>query len=229
MGALLDLIFPVNCAGCDGPGTALCPACEQRVSRIDPHAACPHCGAPAVGGCAECAGRSFAFAEARCAALLAPPVSRAVVLLKDGCERRYAEPLADLLAATARGWLAPGDVLVPVPASPAAVRRRGFDHALDLARALSARNGAPVVRALASRSGADQRALGREERFANRREAFRLVEGTRLPPSAVLIDDVFTTGATLDAAARVLLTAGMAEVRALAVARSCSRQSARRR
>lgn len=223
MRGLLELVFPVNCAGCDTPGVSLCSACDQKVHRIATSSACRACGAPSAGGvCAECSGRTFAFVEARCAALLEPPVSRAIVLLKDGCERRYAEPLAGLLADTSEGWLGTGDVLVPVPASPAAVRRRGFDHALDLARALSARTRAPVVRALSATSGADQRVLTREERFANRADAFHLRPGCRVPGSIVLLDDVFTTGATLDAAARVLLAAGVPRVRAMAVARSCS-------
>jgi len=221
--ALVDLIFPPRCAGCDRPGTLLCAECRAAVARIEPARACPRCGAPLAPGrsvCAECAGRTFAFDAARCAALLAPPVSRAVVVLKDTGERRYAQVLADLLAECAEGWLAPGDVLVPAPASPAAVRRRGFDHAADVARALGGLTGNRVERLLRASAGADQRALGRDERFENRSGAFRVQCGLRMPERIVLVDDVFTTGATLDAAARVLRAAGAAGVRALAVARA---------
>lgn len=223
MHGLLELVFPPNCAGCDRPGTLLCDACAHKAHLIDPSDACPRCGAPHGNHrCPECAGRDLAFASARCAALLEPPVSRAIVLLKDGCERRFAHVLAGLLAGSAEGWLRAGDVLVPVPASPAAVRRRGFDHASDIARALARTTDLPVARPLIARATADQRVLGREQRFANRLQAFSLAPGARPPDRAVLIDDVFTTGATLDAAARVLLEAGATEVRALAVARSCS-------
>lgn len=222
MRGLLDLVFPPRCAGCDRPGTLLCPACELRLPLIDPSSACPACGAPSADRCPECAGRTFAFSAARCASLLAPPVSRAIVLLKDGCERRYAEPLAALLAQSCDGWLESGDVLVPVPASPAAVRRRGFDHALDLAKALMAETNLPLGRVLISRQSGDQRALGREERFANRADAFSLSRECEVPARAVLVDDVLTTGATLDAAARVLTTHGCSCVRAITVARSCT-------
>ncbi|MBN1192440.1 MAG: ComF family protein, partial [Coriobacteriia bacterium] len=134
MSALLDFIFPPRCAGCDRPGTLLCESCREAVPQIDPSSACVRCGAPMEGArCAECSGSVFAFSSARCAALLEPPVSRAVVVLKDGGERRYAHVLAELLAECGDGWLQAGDVLVPVPASPAAVRRRGFDHAADIA------------------------------------------------------------------------------------------------
>jgi ComF family protein len=219
---LIDFIFPPNCAGCDRPATLLCPSCAERVPRIDPHRACPRCGAPSTGKCRECGGRTFAFSAARCAALLEPPVSRAIVLLKDGGERRYAEPLAALLVGAAQDWLGPDDVIVPVPASPAAVRRRGFDHAADLARALARATGNRLALPLLAQRSADQRVLTREERFANRSDAFRIAPGAELPARLVLVDDVFTTGATLDAAARLLRSAGAIEVRALTVARACS-------
>ena len=236
MRALLDLIYPPRCAGCDLPGTLLCERCTAEIARIDPASACPSCGAPAgvpggvaagasagVARCAECAGRAFAFTAARCAALLAPPVSRAVVVLKDGGERRYAGVLAALLAETAAdGWLSPDDILVPVPASPAAVRRRGFDHVLDVTRALGAETGNRVVKALAANPVADQRTLGRQGRFANRADAFRRARLEVPCGRLVLIDDVFTTGATFDAAARTLVGAAAADLRALAVARSCT-------
>ncbi len=223
MTGLLDLVFPPRCAGCDRPGALLCDACTLALPLIDPGAACERCGAPLAhsgGACVECHGGEFAFSSARCAARLEPPVSRAVVVLKDGGERRYAAVLAELLAGCADGWLGPGDVLVPVPASPAAVRRRGFDHSVDIARALGRISGVCVTRALTSRPAADQRALTRDQRFANREGAFRVRPGAQVPEHAVLVDDVLTTGATLDAAASVLRSAGTREVRALAVARA---------
>lgn len=139
---------------------------------------------------------------------------------KDGGERRYASVLAELIAAASEGWLAPDDVLVPAPASPAAVRRRGFDHADDITRALGALTGHPTARLLDAARTADQRALTRDERFANRMGAFRVRAGVSVPEHVVLVDDVFTTGATFDAASRVLLGARVGGVRVLAVARA---------
>ena len=227
-GALFDFVFPQRCAGCDLPGALMCDRCRGEVRLIDPVSACPRCGAPEASmRCAECSDRAFAFSAARCAARLEHPVSRAIVALKDGGERRYARLLAGLLARAAGGWLGTGDVLVPVPASPAALRRRGFDHAADIARELGALADVPVTRVLASGRGADQRTLGRQERFANRRGAFVLQPGIDVPERVVLVDDVLTTGATLDAAAHVLIEAGARNVRSLAVARSCRRDACR--
>lgn len=222
MGGLLDLAFPVRCAGCDRPGTLLCDSCRSEVAFIDPADACPRCGAPhGRGRCTECGGGQFAFATARCAALLAPPISHAVVALKDGGERRYADLLARLLAETAPECLRDADVLVPVPATPAAVRRRGFDHAADIAGRLAHLSGIRARSILRAAMSADQRSLGRDARFANREGAFRVPPGVCVPGRILLIDDVLTTGATLDGASRALLAAGAVEVRALAVARSC--------
>lgn len=221
MQAILDFIFPARCAGCDRPGSLLCGECRSRLPLIDQGAACPSCGAPTDGCCRECASLSFAFSGARCACLLGPPASRAVVLLKDGCERRYAQPLAELLAEAVRGWLHRDDVLVWVPASPAAVRRRGFDHAADITRCLSRIVLQPSQPLLVARRTLDQRVLDRAARFANRAETFTVHRGAPMPRRVVLVDDVFTTGATLDAAASVLRRAGCAHVRAVTVARAC--------
>jgi predicted amidophosphoribosyltransferase len=109
---------------------------------------------------------------------------------------------------------------VPVPAAPAAVRRRGFDHSADIARHLARLTDTPVQALLKAAASADQRSLGRSARFANREGAFRIAAGVRMPARIVLIDDVLTTGATLDGAARVLRRSGAEDVRALAVARS---------
>lgn len=225
---MIDLLFPPRCGGCDRPGTLLCEACRAELSLIDAAEACPLCGAPDGRlRCVECRGRAFAFSASRCAALLQPPASRIIVVLKDGGERRYARVLADVLATVAGDWLRAEDVLVPVPASPAALRRRGFDHALDLARALVACVGRPVAPVMRCVPTADQRNLGRDERFANRSDAFRLVAR---PPSGrlVLVDDVFTTGATMHAAATALRMEGAEEVVALAVARACTVPTDRR-
>lgn len=223
MHGLIDFVFPPRCAGCDRPGTLLCDDCRDRLPLIAQGEACRSCGAPCSGPCAECRSRAFAFSSALCSSLLGPPVSRAVVLLKDGGERRYAVLLAEILARAATGWLRPDEILVPVPASPEAVRRRGFDHAADITRSLGRMTGMPVARPLVARPTGEQRALGRQERFENRRQAFGPRPGTLVPDRVVLVDDVFTTGATLDAAARVLRASGCADVRALAVARACGR------
>jgi ComF family protein len=135
--------------------------------------------------------------------------------------RSLAPTLAALLRAQAGDLLATADVVVPVPLHGARRRARGFNQAQDLARAL----GPPIVRALRRpRATAAQTALTARARRANVRGAFALAK--RMPAGAiagrivVLVDDVVTTGATLEACAAVLRQAGAAEVRAVTIARA---------
>ena len=120
-------------------------------------------------------------------------------------------------------WSQWADALTFVPASPEALLRRGFDHMERVAQRVAERTGLPLVRTLACKRGVlDQRELGRAERRANRRKSFEIsntCDTCTMPRRVVLIDDVFTTGATLCAATEVLLDAGVKEVRVIACAR----------
>jgi len=219
---LAELLFPTRCAGCDAPGAALCPRCLADVARIDRALACVRCGAP--GGrdeCATCADARYAFRATRCAGVLAGPLARAVVTYKDSGERRLALVLAGLAGDALVGWEGWAEAVTWVPASPAAVVRRGFDHAELLARCLAARLDTHPVRMLLCREGRDQRELGRDARRANAAGAFVARPGLAAPARVLLVDDVLTTGSTMDAAAARLREAGAVEVRAVAVARAC--------
>jgi predicted amidophosphoribosyltransferase len=217
-----DLLWPPRCAGCDLPGSLLCPRCRAALPLIDPADACPRCGAPGGStGCAECGRTSFAFESARCAGTFEPPLSRLVVTHKDAGELRLTPVLAALAAEAAGEWAPWAHGVVGVPASPTAWRRRGFDHGALLAAAFACVTGVPALDLLEAGVRRDQRGLAREQRRSNARASLRAVPGAAVPRRVLLIDDVFTTGATLDAAARALLDAGAVQVRAVAVARTC--------
>ena len=163
------------------------------------------------------------------AASFEDPVPRIVRAYKDGGERRLAPLIADLLLDTAEhaervaperygGILSAADAITFVPVTAEAFRRRGFDHMEDVARAFSGRSGTPLVDALIKHGRADQRALGRAGRMAAGRDGYEVaaeVGGKHL----LLLDDVITTGATMNAATSALLAAGAARVDALALAR----------
>jgi len=220
--AAADLLWPLRCAGCDLPGSLLCDRCRAELAIIDGAEACPRCGAPdGAHGCAECGRSDLSFQRGRCAGVFEWPLDRMVRLHKDAGELRLTAELARLSAGAAGEWSAWAQAVVPVPASPGAVARRGFDHGALLAAEFAHLTGVPALDALRARPRRDQRGLDRARRAANARASIVAVTGVTVPPRVLVIDDVFTTGATLDAATLALACAGAREVRVLAVARAC--------
>ena len=230
--ALVSLFFPPHCANCGADtvrGEHVCEACADKARRIEAPF-CRRCSEPFEGAidgefeCANCGDRELHF---DCA--VAPYLSRGVVRefihrFKYDRERFLRQPLAAWLAdalTDARLQSPPIDALVPVPLHPTRFRERGFNQAALLAELLSARAGVPVLECLQrTRYTTTQTRLDRHERMENLRNAFRVrhiaaVQSRHL----LLVDDVFTTGSTVDECARVLRLAGAASVRVVTVAR----------
>ncbi len=150
----------------------------------------------------------------------AGPVRALVTALKFDGALALADLMAAQMAAAAPADLVgKGAVLVPVPAHPAHTRHRGFDQAQRLARALASRTGLPLNACL-SRSGPDERQLGTSRRTRTRPGRLAIQATGPVPPHPLLVDDVHTTGATLDAAARALRAAGANQVSAVTYART---------
>lgn len=220
--AVAEVLWPARCAGCDLPGSLLCDGCRAELAIIERREACPRCGAPdGAHGCAECGRSDLAFEQGRCAGVFEWPLDRMVRLHKDAGELRLTGELARLAADAAGEWSSWAQAVVPVPASPGAVARRGFDHGALLAAEFAHLTGVPALDALRARPRRDQRGLDRDSRSANARASIVAFAGVAVPSRVVVLDDVFTTGATLDAAALALTGAGAREVRVLAVARAC--------
>jgi predicted amidophosphoribosyltransferase len=219
---LAEIIAPTRCAGCELPGALLCDRCRTALPLIDPTLACARCGAPGgVTWCGECCDAEYGFATVRCAGVHEPPLSRLVTVYKDAGDLRIAPLLAEILTGAIGDWVGWADAVVPVPPSPAAVARRGFDHTARVAAESGHLLGVPAYDALACRPRRDQRRLSRRKRLTNAAGSIVALPGVVPPRHVLLIDDVFTTGATLDAAARALLDAGAREVRAMTVGRAC--------
>jgi ComF family protein len=198
--SVLDLLVPPRCLACGAPGGDLCGACRRTLPWLaDPRVAAPRAS----------------FSEAWAPLAHEGPARQLVVALKFRAATRAAHVMAAHLA---QHRFAPGEVLVPVPTHPLRRRHRGFDHAVVLARALSRRNGVEVVECL-RRGGSAERQLGSSR--SRRLQAGRIALEVRgaAPQSAVLVDDVHTTGATLEAAARALKAAGSRNVRAVTYTR----------
>ena len=230
----LGLLYPENCQLCrDEPATAregfVGPRCGRQVRFIE-RPFCERCGLPFAGDltapfeCSNCREMELHFSAARSAVAARGVVLEAIHRYKYQ-RARWIEPfLAGLLLRAALPALRgqPWDVIVPVPLHPLKQREREFNQAEQLARCLGVAADIPVNKNLLRRvvSTSTQTRLTRQERVANVRGAFALCRGAGLDGERViLVDDVFTTGATTSACAETLMAAGAAEVCVWTVAR----------
>jgi ComF family protein len=217
-------LLPLRCVVCGGAGEDLdlCAACRTALPWNE--RACRRCGLAVAGDaedCGACRLRPPPFTRVQCPLRYAFPVDRLVPRFKFHGDLAAGEVLATLVH-----WgLDPADrpqALVPVPLHRARLRERGYDQALELARALARLGGPPVqggaLRRL--RATAAQSRLGAGARRGNLRGAFGLRPGYELPAHVALVDDVMTTGATLAECAAVLLDAGVQRVDAWCIARA---------
>ena len=225
LAALERWLLPGECLLCQAPaGEAgadplICAPCRARWHRL-PEPQCPRCGQPLVTGivCRICAVWPAGLAGIRSAVWLDEPARRAVHLLKYQGWWRVSESLALAM----RRCLDPGGpgTLIPIPLGPARLRARGYNQSAVLARALGKLVGAPVAEDVLARrrDTKTQTALTPEARAANLAGAFQARHTP--PPLSVLVDDVFTTGATLAEAAAALFAAGATRVTAVTFARA---------
>ncbi|HUZ03574.1 MAG TPA: ComF family protein [Thermomicrobiaceae bacterium] len=223
--AVDELLFPPTCAGCGTRGVWLCEDCARGLRAV-PLPTC-RCGRPAFYGssvCAICADWPDAVGAVRAAFVFEGPVRDSIHRFKYRRERARGQFLGTLLAEFALTVAAknavPADIVVPMPLYAARERERGFNQAEVLARPVAERLEIPVRRALQRTiETRSQVGLGFEERQRNVQHAFKCLAGAVEGAGVLVIDDVVTTGATFEAAARALLTAGAVRVDGLALAR----------
>lgn len=235
---ILDLIYPQSCAICGvglTHGRALCDDCGRDLPRLE-EPFCGICGEMFQGrvdgpfSCPNCQDLKFSFAFARPALAHDARTLDLIHRLKYGRQIHLARELGHLASeAFADQRLAPALEerwpLVPVPLHRSRLRHRHFNQAAEISRTLAARTGLPVLHALRRIRRTDtQTQLSRKERLANLRGAFVITrQGLRSIESAtggvVLVDDVLTTGSTVNECAKVLRSAGFSEVVVVTVMR----------
>jgi ComF family protein len=242
--SLLSVLLAPACLACatpldrplDGP---VCPACWNAIPPLSPPL-CDVCGDVlstwrvldrVAGTCARCRRHRLPITRLRAAGAYDGVLRQVLHSLKYEGRRTLAVPLGGLMRERGADALLGADIVVPVPLHWRRAQARGFNQADDLAATL----GLPLVRALRRvRPTSPQYGLTTVARLRNVRGAFApprraLIFGRRHDPRlvdacVVLVDDVCTTGATLQSCAEVLLEGGAREVRALTAARALSRQ-----
>jgi predicted amidophosphoribosyltransferase len=215
----LDLILPRRCVSCRAVGTHLCTSCRGAMRRLGAPL-CERCGAPTawpVARCTECSGRRLAFVRARAAVAYDGVVRLVVAAWKERGLRGLASVAAAVVVEVVQRPA--GAVLAFVPPDGERSRERGHHPPARLAAELAQEWDLPVERLLArTRRLRRQRGLGVAARRRNVRGAFAAVG--RSPPFVALVDDVYTTGATVNAAASALRAAGARRVAVVTFARA---------
>lgn len=228
--SLLDLILPSACESCRSPVAwntgvpSLCPPCRAAVA-LPTAGHCPLCDSrtPARDWlCASCRLRPPSFDSLHALWLYQPPIDAVLRAFKFSRRSTLAPHLADRLAQRFDYELGTTDAIVPLPLHWRRRWWRGYDQADLLAREVATRAGRPYLAALRRRHATrPQSMLPRAERRLNLKGAFAIRSGMRTVPRCVaLIDDVATTGSSLDAASHELKAAGIDQVKAFVLART---------
>lgn len=224
----LDLLFPPRCVGCQRNGHLLCPACLQTMQPLDPPF-CQHCGLPPGTThdiCLSCQHHQLLLQGVRSVHLYRGALHNAIHALKYQGQQRLAEPLGLLLARAFMHYGMRADALIPLPLHAQRQQQRGYNQATLLARICAAHLKVPCLEdvVIRPRSTHVQVGLNAWQRQQNVYGAFALAPGARTGTLAnatlVLIDDVCTTGATLEACAAPLYAAGIRAIWGLVLGRS---------
>lgn len=232
--SLLDVLLPPLCHLCkefipDAGEVHICDSCRRGLPLVGP-SRCTICGIPfaGVGGshpCGDCLAAPPGYDAAAAPLLYEAPVSGLIHDYKYRHQTHLRRPLALLALEGEAGFLADSipDLIMPVPLHRCRLGQRGFNQALLMAELVAARLQRPLVRRELQRIRPTQPQIGlsADERRHNVRGAFALGRPDRVAGRRILlVDDVLTTGSTVDECARVLKRAGAESVRVLTAARA---------
>lgn len=219
---IADMIYPRICPVCghivSKRGHDICPQCEEKLSFIgNDH--CMKCGKPVEEDeefCGDCAGASHVYDEGRAALLYDTYMSRSIYRFKYGGKQEfagfYARAICERLESKIKSWNV--DAIVPVPVHKERLKKRGYNQAELIAKQMSKRLGIPVRSDLVTRQKGTlaQKNLSARDRQNNLKKAFKVTGNVVKLDSVLIVDDIYTTGATVDAMAGCLKGAGIRRV-----------------
>ena len=224
---IVDFILPPHCVSCNKLGQLFCAECQAKIVWMEPPL-CSSCGRENVTRnrlCSICKSHQHSSLHfIRATTLFAPPITEIVHHLKYYNSFALARPLAELMARAWATWIPENtiDLIIPVPLHPEREQTRGYNQSALLAYHLSHMVRRPYDESVLQRirQTQPQARLNATERKTNVLGAFEFNRGDIAHKHILLIDDVCTTGATLEAAATSLLHAGAKRVSAYCLARA---------
>lgn len=232
--SLLDFIYPPRCLLCTSylrgeKAGELCGQCSSKVRYVQ-KPICYRCGKPFFHEyegdslCGECIVRKRYFGKARSVAFYRGTIRDAVHCLKYRLKRCLSVPLGLLMVQRASSFIERKEyqVIMPVPLHPKRLKERGFNQALSLAQVLGKHGDIPLDRynLVRKRYTKSQVGLSERERRKNVRDAFSIVNKSKVNQKVILlVDDVYTSGTTVNECSKVLMNAGAQRVDVLTLAR----------
>ena len=219
----VDSFFPKQCVGCGKVGAFLCPICKEKLPKLLPPI-CPKCGRPQASGmlCPSCWQRQSEFDGIRSPFRFDEVMRKAIHQLKYRNLKAISPYLAQLLFDYLESNPLPGEALIPVPLHPRRLRERGYNQSSFLARELGKLTNLLVIEDCLIRVKEAQpqvKAANMEERRRNVIDAFACRDKRVDSKQIILIDDVCTSGATLESCATALKSRGAISVWGLTLAR----------
>lgn len=230
----LSLVFPPGCAGCERTDHfGFCPDCRKQLEWIDRKSSCQRCGALVSSGrrirgnaCPSCRTRNLLATEVIASLKYSGPLVPAIIKWKYKHRENLTPVLADLMVQwlihNTPDWWEEIDYIIPAPHHPSTINHRGFNPPEELAGHVSSTYAVPILlRTLYKiRKTAPQARLKGEERFRNLHESMFVFDSELLNEKKIIvIDDVMTTGATMNECVRAILKAGANKVYGLVLAR----------
>lgn len=225
---IAELLFPRRCPVCgeivQEPGSLICRRCIPRLNPVR-EPVCRKCGKQIFSEqseyCLDCSRHARSFVTGRALLHYNEAAAKSLSAVKYKNKREYLDFYAQVMAYRFRTQVEHWgpEVLVPVPVHPSRYRKRGFNQAEELAGRLSSLWGIPMQTDLLIRvkRTAAQKNLTPAERLGNLQKAFAVRSHVRVPEAVVLVDDIYTTGSTVEACTRVLMEAGVKRVYFLAI------------
>ena len=219
---ILDCVYPRICPVCNkivgGFGRDICPECERRLTYVG-DSFCMRCGKPVDEDeeyCIDCRSGVHVYDEGRAALVYDEYMSKSIYRFKYNGKREFAcfygRVMTERLGGKIKSWKA--DAIVPVPVHKSKLKKRGYNQANLIAKELSRRLSIPLYDGLVSRRAATavQKELSAKERQNNLKKAFNVTQNVVELNTVLIVDDIYTTGATVDAMARCLKGAGVRKV-----------------